>query len=210
MNGADHQDGPDADDDDLSFVVQYPTDGGTTYETLAADHWLMSLSVPRRLLAGSATARVRVVASDGVRPAAVGTAVIDTGDLTAGTHTHTATANDSDNTTAAASATVTVTAGKAANDAPTAHDDTAHSRVGRTQAVAVLANDTDPEDDMDPWSVRVVAPAALGAAAADSPAPGAVAYEAAAAGIDVIIYEVCDRFLQCSSAELVVAVLEDR
>ena len=73
----------------------------------------------------------------------------------------------------------------------------------------MLANDADPEGDIDPWSVRVVAPAALGTAAANSPAPGAVAYEATAPGIDVIIYEVCDRFLQCSSAELVVAVLED-
>ena len=59
----------DADGDALSYLVQYSTDGGTTYETLAADHQAMSLEVPRRLLAGSAAARVRVVASDGLRTA---------------------------------------------------------------------------------------------------------------------------------------------
>ncbi len=63
---------------------------------------------------------------------------------------------------------------------------------------------------IDPWSLQVVAPAALGTAATNSPAPGAIAYSAAAAGIDVIIYEVCDRFLQCTTEELTVAVLEDR
>ena len=118
----------------------------------------------------------------------------------------TVTATDSSNMASSASVSVSV---KVANDAPTARADIVHSRAGRAQAAAVLANDTDPEGDMDPWSVRVVVPGALGAAAANSPTPGAVAYEPASAGIDVIVYEVCDRLLQCSSAELVVAVLED-
>ena len=59
----------DADGDALSYLVQYSTDGGASYETLATDHQSTSLEVPRRLLAGSATARVRVVASDGLRTA---------------------------------------------------------------------------------------------------------------------------------------------
>ncbi len=256
----------DADGDDLSFVVQYSTDGGTTYETLAADHRLMSLSVPRRLLAGSATARVRVVASDGVRTAAAqsglfsvtanapqvtvhspaagsvygglqalalhassydpedgalapsalswssdldgpvaaaGTAVIDTADLTAGTHTLTATATDSDNTTAAASVTVTV---KAGNDAPAAADDTAHTRSGVAVVVDVAANDTDPESDIDRVTLRVVTPAAAGRTRSRG---GAVAYTPAAAGYDVFVYRVCDRARQCDHAEVTVIALAD-
>ena len=59
----------DGDGDALSYLVQYSTDGGATYETLAADHRSTSLAVPRRQLAGSTTAKVRVVASDGVRTA---------------------------------------------------------------------------------------------------------------------------------------------
>ena len=68
-----------------------------------------------------------------------------------------------------------------------------------------------PEADIDPWSVRVVVPAALGAAApAGSSGPGTVNYRAAGAGVDVVIYAACDRFSQCTSAELVVVSLDDR
>ena len=63
--------------------------------------------------------------------------------------------------------------------------------------------------DIDPWSVAVAVPAALGTAAPDSAAPGTITCHAAAAGIDVAVYEVCDRFLQCNSAEFVIAILED-
>ena len=49
----------------------------------------------------------------------------------------------------------------------------------------MLDNDTDPESDIDPWSVRVVAPGALGATATGGPSPGAVAYYSAAKGIDL-------------------------
>ena len=61
--------GADPDGDALVYLVQYSTDGGATYETLATDHRAMSLGVPRETLAGSSTARVRVVASDGLRTA---------------------------------------------------------------------------------------------------------------------------------------------
>ena len=139
--------------------------------------------------------------------AATAAARIPTDALSEGTHVLTVTATDSSGAGASASVTVTV---RAANGAPTARADTVYGRVGRAVTAVVLANDTDPEGDIDPWSVRVVVPAALGAASADRPAPGAIAYDAATAGIDVIVYEVCDRFLQCTTAELVVAVLEDR
>ena len=75
--------------------------------------------------------------------------------------------------------------------------------------VEVLANDTDPESDIDPWSVRIVAPGALGAATANSPRPGAITHNSAATGIDVMIYQACDRFRQCVTQEVVVTVFED-
>ncbi len=139
--------------------------------------------------------------------AAGGYARIATGTLTEGTHVLAVTATDSSAMTASVSVTVTV---NATNGAPAARPDTAYGRVGRAISADVLGNDTDPEADIDPWSVRVVAPAALGAATANGPSPGAIAYEPKAQGIDVIVYEACDRLLQCSTTELVVAVLEDR
>ena len=139
--------------------------------------------------------------------AATAAARIPTDTLSEGTHVLTVTATDSSAMTASASVTVTV---RATNGAPTARPDIAYSRPGHIVTAGVLANDTDPESDIDPWSVRVVVPGALGAATADSPPLGAIAYDASTAGIDVVVYEACDRFLQCTTAELVVAVLEDR
>ena len=95
------------------------------------------------------------------------------------------------------------------NEAPMASADTLYARAGTEAALDVLANDTDPEGDIDPWSVAVMVPAALGTAAPDSTTPGTMTYTTTAAGIDVTIYEVCDRFLQCATAELVTAVLAD-
>ena len=60
-----------------------------------------------------------------------------------------------------------------------------------TAAADVLSNDTDTEDGINPWSLRIVAPAALGEAAPDHRRVlAAVIYEAAAAaGYDTMIYE---------------------
>ena len=258
----------DVDGDDLSHLVQYSTDGGATYETLAAGHPTTSLSLPRRLLAGSGTARVRVVASDGLRTAsavsalftvaanapevriespaeaavygghqplalkasaydtedgalgasalswssslngALGTGahlVIDTSRLTAGTHTLTATAVDSDDTTASAAVTVTVNTG---NEFPAAADDIALTRVGAELLVDVLANDTDPEADVNLSTLRVAVPAAAGRA--QSASDGRVGYSAAEAGYDAFVYKVCDRANQCATAEVTVIAISDR
>ena len=140
--------------------------------------------------------------------AATGTARVATADLSAGTHVLTVTATDSSDTAASASASVTVTV-NATNGAPTARADTVFGRAAHTLRAGVVANDTDPEGDIDPWSLAVAVPAALGTAAPDRAAPGTITYHAPSAGIDVVVYEVCDRFLQCTSAELVIAILED-
>ena len=72
--------GSDADGDDLSYLVQYSTDGGGSYETIAVDYESTALSVKRSSLAGSSRARIRVVASDGARSATAQSAVFTVAD----------------------------------------------------------------------------------------------------------------------------------
>lgn len=56
----------DPDGDPLSYRVEYSADDGSTWETLALGGDQTTLVVPARALAGSATARVRVTALDGL------------------------------------------------------------------------------------------------------------------------------------------------
>lgn len=67
--------GSDADGDDLSYTVQYSSDGGASYETIAVGYESTSLTVDRASLAGSATAKVKVTAADGTRTASAESAV---------------------------------------------------------------------------------------------------------------------------------------
>ncbi|HLK11491.1 MAG TPA: myxococcus cysteine-rich repeat containing protein [Candidatus Binatia bacterium] len=60
----------DADGDPLAFLVQYSRDGGTTWDTLAADWPATTLDIPLDRLPGTTTGLVRVVASDGFLSAA--------------------------------------------------------------------------------------------------------------------------------------------
>ena len=62
--------GSDADGDDLSYTVEYSGDGGASYNTIAVGYESTSLTVDRTSLSGSATAKVKVTASDGTRTAA--------------------------------------------------------------------------------------------------------------------------------------------
>ena len=263
----------DPDGDDLTFLVQYSTDAGDSYRTIALDHPSSSLSLDRALIEGSSRARLRVIASDGARstaaesavftvaqnpprvlvrsPAAgaifgglramvldasaydtedgaldsssiswsssldgalatAGRAVIDTGELTAGTHVLTATATDSTSASTSASVTITV---KATDEPPAAADDTAHVATGGAISVDVAANDTDPEDDIDPHSVAVITPPALGEAEASRTADSvttAIPYTAAnTASYDAVIYKICDTARQCTTGELTVVAVDD-
>ena len=67
--------GSDADGDDLSYTVEYSSDGGASYETIAVGYESTSLTVDRASLAGSATAKVKVSATDGTRTASAESAV---------------------------------------------------------------------------------------------------------------------------------------
>lgn len=70
----------DADGDALRSTVQYSADDGATWSTLAVDLSATSLNVARSSLAGSTTARVRVLASDGLRTAAATSGRFSVGD----------------------------------------------------------------------------------------------------------------------------------
>ena len=67
--------GSDADGDDLSYTVEYSSDGGASYETIAISQKSTTLTVDRSRLAGSATAKVKVTAADGTRTASAESAV---------------------------------------------------------------------------------------------------------------------------------------
>ncbi len=56
----------DPDGDDLSYVVQYSADDGTTWNTLTAEWTKQHYSLPLNQLPGSTRVRVRIYASDGV------------------------------------------------------------------------------------------------------------------------------------------------
>lgn len=56
----------DADGDALHFVLQYSTDGGTTWAALATNVEGRSYTIDAGMLAGSDAARLRVIATDGV------------------------------------------------------------------------------------------------------------------------------------------------
>ena len=133
-----------------------------------------------------------------------GYAWVSTDDLTAGTHMLTATATDSSSMTGSAAVTITV---NATNDAPAAGADTAYAAVSRRVLIDVIANDSDTESDINPHSLAVVVPPSQGSAAVGrDPRRGAavVEYTATAAGIDALIYRVCDRFHQCDTAEVTI------
>ena len=61
--------GSDVDGDTLSYTVEYSGDGGASYETIAVDYESTALTMDRTSLAGSASAKIRVTATDGTRTA---------------------------------------------------------------------------------------------------------------------------------------------
>lgn len=61
--------GSDLDGDALSYNVAYSQDGGTNYRAITGNYEATSLTIDRKWLAGSTTARVKVTALDGTRTA---------------------------------------------------------------------------------------------------------------------------------------------
>jgi uncharacterized repeat protein (TIGR01451 family) len=59
----------DPDGDPLTYVLQYSTDAGVTWDTLAVDLRQTAHTMPRAMLARTTTGRLRVIASDGFHTA---------------------------------------------------------------------------------------------------------------------------------------------
>ncbi|MFC3385404.1 DUF1194 domain-containing protein [Couchioplanes azureus] len=71
----------DADSPALANTVLYSADGGTTWQVVAVDITGSSVSVPRWSLPGSTTAKLKVIASDGVRSTAAASETFSLPDL---------------------------------------------------------------------------------------------------------------------------------
>ena len=133
---------------------------------------------------------------------------VATADLSVGTHVLTATATDSSAATGSASVTVAV---KRNNTAPSALDDIVYTS-GRGSAVTadVAANDSDPDGDLDSYTIAVlVRPSAGTASAHGSAGEGHTITYSPAGGYDALIYSVCDLAGQCTTAELAVVAPPD-
>ena len=96
-----------------------------------------------------------------------------------------------------------------AQSGPAAEDDWAWADVSETVEIDVLANDYDPNEDLDAATLRVTASPANGVAAVVETAEGrrVISYAAPAAdGSMSLSYEVCDTLASCASAHVTVMV----
>ncbi len=95
----------------------------------------------------------------------------------------------------------------AVNDPPAPGDDSATVAEDDATTVDVLANDTDPDANLDPGSVTIVSGPTIGTAAVD-PVTGAITYSPApnANGPDSLTYQVCDSVGACAIGTLNLSV----
>src|SRR5207302_9195465 len=88
---------------------------------------------------------------------------------------------------------------------PASADDVVATAEGQVTTIDVLANDTDPDNDLDPTSLSIVGPALHGTAVASNghvtytPAPGY-------SGPDTFTYQVCDATQLCTTAVVAIDV----
>ncbi|HEY7591098.1 MAG TPA: Ig-like domain-containing protein [Candidatus Limnocylindrales bacterium] len=101
-------------------------------------------------------------------------------------------------------ATVTITV-TPVPDPPIGRTDRVTTSFESTIVIDVLANDSDPDGDLDPTSVTIVSPPSSGAVTVD-PVTGAITYspDDGQVGADTFTYQVCDLTLRCVTVEVVV------
>ena len=90
---------------------------------------------------------------------------------------------------------------------PAAGDDWQYADVAQTVTIDVLDNDHDPNEDLDPASLRIVREPVAGSATVARAGDGRAVIEYAAAGtggIDSLAYEICDALNGCDTAEVTV------
>ena len=90
---------------------------------------------------------------------------------------------------------------------PDAGDDWAHVDVAQTVTIDLLGNDYDPNEDLDPSTLRITRRPVSGAARVIAAAVGpAVQYVTNVGGSDTVAYEVCDALGACDTAEVTIMV----
>jgi uncharacterized repeat protein (TIGR01451 family) len=94
------------------------------------------------------------------------------------------------------------------NFPPTANDDAAATGFGVPVTIAVLANDTDPNGNINPASVTIMGGPGGGSITGTNPATGAVSYQPnpTFSGTDTFTYQVCDWTGLCDTATVSVNV----
>ena len=93
--------------------------------------------------------------------------------------------------------------------APAADDDWHHADTAQTTIIDVLGNDYDPNDDLDPSTLRITRAPASGAARVINTASFGPAIQYIAPGTggsDSLTYEICDRLGACAAAEAAITV----
>ena len=92
--------------------------------------------------------------------------------------------------------------------APQTRDDRAYVDAAQTVMIFVLGNDSDPDEDLDPSTMRITRHPTMGTAhLVDVDGNATLQYTAPAADITAAFaYEVCDRLGACSTAEITVTV----
>jgi Ca2+-binding RTX toxin-like protein len=94
---------------------------------------------------------------------------------------------------------------------PHAQVDEATILAGETDDLDVLDNDTDPDDDLDETSLRIVTQPDTGTAEIINDGDGPVIRYTASPepGLDHLTYEICDRSGRCDTAVVTITVLTD-
>ena len=96
-----------------------------------------------------------------------------------------------------------------ASAGPAARSDWQYVDTANTVKIDVLGNDHDPDEDLDPATLRIIRPPASGAARVATTADTGPAIEYVAAGVggsDSLAYEICDRLGGCATAEVILTV----
>ena len=96
-----------------------------------------------------------------------------------------------------------------ASAGPAVRSDWQYVDTANTVTIDVLDNDSDPDEDLDPSTLRITRQPTSGAARIITTADTGPAIEYVAAGVsgsDSLAYEICDRLNGCATAEVTVVV----
>ena len=96
-----------------------------------------------------------------------------------------------------------------ASAGPTARSDWHYVDAAQTATIDVLGNDTDPDEDLDPDTLRITRLPVSGAARITTTPHTGPAVEYVAAGVggsDSLAYEICDRLNGCATTEVTITV----